>query len=566
MRMTKSKILRKLFKEKDIVSIVGAHDGLSAKLVEYCGFDAVWASGLEISTSYAVPDANILTMSQYLERASEANDAVSIPVVADCDTGYGNSNNVMHMVRRYEAAGIAAVCIEDKKFPKVNSLFLGGRQELAPIAEFVGKITAAKNTQVSNSFMVIARVEALIAGAGEKEALLRAEKYVEAGADAILIHSKSKKYDEIVSFAKKWDKRAPLVIVPTTYPSIMADLSKEELSGLGIKMLIYANHGLRASIKATVQVLKEIKSSGGIHNIDEKIAPLDEVFKLQGIIDMKQQEQKYLKSEHEDVAVVIPAAGQPVNQDSIEPLLRDRSLCMIDINGKSLLQRNIDILRVLGIKDINIVVGYKQERFHSEFGLSAVNLIVNSEFKTKHILHSVMLAGERMVDRTIVAYSDILFERQLVDNMLRLKEDIVLVGDSTYKKYGRRNKKLDLVKVSETLITGKREIITDELLTIERLGSDLDEACADFEFIGLAYFSRSGIRWFKDLYNKKKEELKNSDKTFHGAQNFGMASLVDMLQEAIDSGISVKLLPVTAGWMEIHEFEDYKFACKKIKG
>jgi phosphoenolpyruvate phosphomutase len=116
------------------------------------------------------------------------NDAVSIPVVSDCDVGYGNSNNVMHMVRKYEAAGIAAVCIEDKRFPKVNS-YIPGRQELAPIAEFVGKFLAAKNTQRTSDFMVIARVEALIAGWGQEEALKRAHTYAEAGADAIFIHS-----------------------------------------------------------------------------------------------------------------------------------------------------------------------------------------------------------------------------------------------------------------------------------------------------------------------------------------------------------------------------------------
>jgi phosphoenolpyruvate phosphomutase len=157
--MNKAQKLRELFAAEDVIRIVGAHDGLSAKLVELNGFEGVWASGFEISASHAVPDADILTMTQYLEAASIMNDAVSIPVVADCDTGYGNSNNVIHMVRKYEAAGIAAVTIEDKKFPKVNS-YIPGRQELAPIAEFVGKILAAKNAQQTKDFMVIARVEA----------------------------------------------------------------------------------------------------------------------------------------------------------------------------------------------------------------------------------------------------------------------------------------------------------------------------------------------------------------------------------------------------------------------
>ena len=113
MRINKAAKLREMFKKDGLIRIVGAHNGLSAKLIERHGFEGIWASGLEVSTSYAVPDANILTMTQYLEAATQMNDACKLPIVADCDTGYGNSNNAMHMVRKYEAAGIAAVCIED---------------------------------------------------------------------------------------------------------------------------------------------------------------------------------------------------------------------------------------------------------------------------------------------------------------------------------------------------------------------------------------------------------------------------------------------------------------------
>ena len=123
MNISKAKLLRSLFLGDGVIQIMGAHDGLSARIANREGFDGIWASGLEISASYAVPDANILTMTQFLERAIEMNESTNIPVVADVDTGYGNSNNAMHTVRSYEAAGIAAVCVEDKLFPKVNSFF-----------------------------------------------------------------------------------------------------------------------------------------------------------------------------------------------------------------------------------------------------------------------------------------------------------------------------------------------------------------------------------------------------------------------------------------------------------
>ncbi len=124
-------------------------------------------------------------MTDFFNAASSMNEAVNIPVIADCDTGFGNSNNVIHLVKKYEAAEIAAVCIEDKLFPKVNS-FIPGRQELASTAEFVGKILAAKNAQNDPNFMIMARVEALIAGWGMEEALKRARAYTDAGADATL--------------------------------------------------------------------------------------------------------------------------------------------------------------------------------------------------------------------------------------------------------------------------------------------------------------------------------------------------------------------------------------------
>ena len=123
--MNKSKNLRNLFSSHELIRVMGAHNALGAKLVEGSGFDAVWASGLEISTSYALPDANILTMTDFFNAASSMNEAVNIPVIADCDTGFGNSKNVIHLVKKYEAAEIAAVCIEDKLFPKVNSFIPG---------------------------------------------------------------------------------------------------------------------------------------------------------------------------------------------------------------------------------------------------------------------------------------------------------------------------------------------------------------------------------------------------------------------------------------------------------
>jgi len=283
--------LRELFDRQGIIRLVGAHNALGAKLAERAGFHGVWSSGLEISTSYVVPDASILTMSEYLAAAQSMAEAVTIPVVADCDTGYGNSTNVIHMVRKFEAAGVAAVSIEDKLFPKINSL-VSGRQALAAMPEFVGKIMAAKNAQRDSDFMVIARVEALVAGCEQEEALRRARAYVDAGADAILIHNGSRSPQPIIDFVQAWEFSAPLVVVPTTYYTITA----QDLEELGVKMVIYANHGLRASINAMLDVYREILETGSTASIEDRIAPLEIVFDIQGMPQLRRDEENYLRS------------------------------------------------------------------------------------------------------------------------------------------------------------------------------------------------------------------------------------------------------------------------------
>src|SRR3990167_2649609 len=183
--------LRRLLRKKGPILLGGAHDALSAKLIEEAGFDAVWASSFGVSASTkCLPDANVLTMTEMLEAVKGMNEAVTIPVIADCDNGYGNAINVIRMVKEYERAGIAGISIEDNPFPKKCSLYPGERQELVDKDEMAGRIAAAKSTQVSPAFFVIARTEALIAGLGMEEALGRAAAYEAAGADAILIHSR----------------------------------------------------------------------------------------------------------------------------------------------------------------------------------------------------------------------------------------------------------------------------------------------------------------------------------------------------------------------------------------
>lgn len=285
--MSNSEILRKKLESKPIVKVGGAFDAMSAKLVEMHNFDAIWAGSFAISATHALPDASIMTMTEFLNATANMVDACKIPVIADCDTGFGGPSNVSHMVKKYENAGVSAISIEDKIFPKQNSLLEGGKHDMISEKEFVAKIIAAKEAKRDQNFMIIARTEALIANLGMDEAIQRAKAYEKAGADAILIHSKKNTPDEIFEFADTWGGNIPLVIVPTSYPTIrLSDLKQHK-----IKIIIYANQTLRAAHAAMNRVLDQIADSESLDNVKEQISSMEDIFQLQKMFDIKKQEE-----------------------------------------------------------------------------------------------------------------------------------------------------------------------------------------------------------------------------------------------------------------------------------
>ena len=279
-------ILRTKLKENSILKVAGAFDAMSAKLVELSNFDAVWAGSFAISATHALPDASILTMTEFLSAASRMADACSIPIIADCDTGFGGPSNVSHLVKKYENAGIAAICIEDKIFPKQNSLLKDGKQELLSEKDFVAKIIAAKTAKNNPNFMIIARIEALIAGHGIKEALKRATAYESAGADAILIHSKKNTPDEVFEFCNTWNGNIPIIAIPTTYPTVTID----ELQNNNVKVVIYANQSLRAAHWAMAEHLNQLSNAKSLSEVKTNLTSMDDIFHLQEMYEIKKQE------------------------------------------------------------------------------------------------------------------------------------------------------------------------------------------------------------------------------------------------------------------------------------
>ncbi|MBM3302028.1 MAG: phosphoenolpyruvate mutase, partial [Deltaproteobacteria bacterium] len=244
MNAQKARKLKTLLSSSTLSFLAGAHDALSARIVEEAGFEGIWGSGLCISAALGVRDNNEVTWSQVAEVLEFMSDVTSIPILLDGDTGYGDFNTLRRVVKKLEQRGVAGICIEDKTFPKKNSFIGGEDQELALIDEFCGKIKAAKDTQQDPDFCVVARTEAFIAGWGLEEALKRAHCYHEAGADAILVHSKKRTPEDIIRFMEAWKDTAPVVIVPTKYYSSPTSL----FESLGVSTVIWANHLLRSAI------------------------------------------------------------------------------------------------------------------------------------------------------------------------------------------------------------------------------------------------------------------------------------------------------------------------------
>lgn len=253
----------------------GAYNAISASLVEKAGFDAVWLSSFAVSVAErALPDANLITLSEMLNVGRNMVASVGIPVIADCENGYGDVNNTMHTVREFERAGISAVCIDDNQYPKRCSLFDHLDRQLVPITEMVAKIKASKDVQRSAEFTFIARTEAIIAGCDVGESIDRCGAYLEAGADLLVIHSKS--WPRLLRVLERWDAPDSLVVIPTMFPEV--DL--QELRAAGFKMIIYANQAVRAALKAMEEVLTKLRRTGRAADVENDILTLDRIHEL----------------------------------------------------------------------------------------------------------------------------------------------------------------------------------------------------------------------------------------------------------------------------------------------
>ena len=280
--------LRQLLAISPTVKVIEAHDGLTGLIaektvVDHNGrldqFDGMWVSSLCDSTERGKPDIELVDMSARLRTVDDIMEVTTKPIILDGDTG-GLTEHFVYNVRTLERMGVSAVIIEDKTGLKKNSLFgTEVKQTQAPIEDFCAKISAGKKVQLTDDFMIIARIESLILERGMEDALTRAFAFRDAGADGIMIHSRKKDPAEIYEFCDRFrekDATTPIVVVPTSFNGA----TEEELASHGINIVIYANQLIRAAFPAMQETARGILRAHRALEVDEQLLPFKDIIRL----------------------------------------------------------------------------------------------------------------------------------------------------------------------------------------------------------------------------------------------------------------------------------------------
>jgi phosphoenolpyruvate phosphomutase len=524
---------RKLLFSEQLEFICEAHNGVSAKIVQEAGFPGIWASGLSISAQFGVRDNNEASWTQVLEDLEFMSDATTIPILLDGDTGYGNFNNMQRLVHKLEQRHIAAVCIEDKLFPKTNSFINGGAQPLADMQEFCGKIKAGKDAQTDPDFCVIARVEALICGWGMAEALRRAEAYHQAGADGILIHSALSVPDEILAFKQEWGNRCPVVIVPTKYYATPTDVFRQH----GFSMVIWANHMLRAAIAAMQKTARTLKEHEHLLSIEDKVAPVSEIFRLQNAVELQEAEDRYLPRGAEDTTAIVLAASRG---DELGELTEQQPKTMVRIQGKPILSHIADAYNAVGIKDIVVVRGYKKETVN----LPNLTYIDNNDFAETGELDSLLQAlrsRKGPARSTIISYGDVLFNKYIPQSLSQETEDCVIFVDSNWQEQGSYTR---LGGFAECTVPNSRKAFNAKIY-LKQLGNNIPQESIHGVWMGFFKVSANAAcditRIIVELLAKPANRK---------------AGVPQLLQELLKRQYPVRVLYTAGHWLDINSLED----------
>ncbi|WP_322094505.1 phosphoenolpyruvate mutase [Paraburkholderia bannensis] len=531
---SRSARLRQMLLSNELEFLMEAHNGLSARIAREAGFKAIWGSGLSISAQFGVRDNNEASWTQVVDNLEFMADASDLPILLDGDTGYGNFNNVRRLVRKLEQRGIAGVCIEDKVFPKTNSFIGGEAQPLADIDEFCGKIKAGKDSQTDENFSIVARVEALIAGWGMDEALKRAEAYRQAGADAILIHSKLSKADEILTFAREWAGRGPLVIVPTKYYSTPTDVFRKA----GISTIIWANHQIRAAVSAMQAVTKTIYDTQTLVDVEDRIATVNEIFRLQDADEYSEAENRYLSNSRSAGSAIVLAASRGKGLDAVT---EDKPKVMLPVAGKPLLRWLVDAFKKEAINDITVVGGYKAEAIDR----AGIKLARNERYAQTNELASLACAVNALDNDTVISYGDLLFRSYILRDLVESDAEFSVVIDSSPESENAS------VRDFAWCSAGDDRGLFGNKPYLQRVSSDQASqgTPANGRWIGLTSVRGAG----RDKLKAKLAQLQTR-------ADFDTLDMPALLNALIEDGEKIEVQYVRGHWRGVNDLEDFRRA------
>lgn len=506
-------------------------------------FDALWGSGFTDSASKGLPDVELVSQDSRLSTIQEIVNVTDKPIIVDGDTG-GNFENFEFFVHRLERMGVSAVIIEDKKYPKRCSLDADARQELEDPDVFSEKIQRGKKILISNDFMIIARIESIIAGYSVSDALMRAREYILC-ADGIMIHTKDKSPEAVLKFAEGYDRicedyavRKPLVCVPTTYNMV----TEKELRDAGFNIVIYANHLLRASYKAMETVCKTILEHGRSFEALQYCAPVSTVFDMVGFTEIKKKDMETMKKGSKAKVITLD-----LGLESLKEICGDLPLPLLEINGKSLIRRQLDSLKRCHITDV-VVAGR-----NGNLDVESVKYCDVGD--SKDIFQCISLMKPEMKEGFILVFSHILFDDSIMRQLLRSTGDIVIAADSSYPSYREEANNVNLVITKDKPLY--REFLSEMKKEVFAIGMGVKRDTATHEFIGIAKFSPHGAETLIQVCERVQREMVQKSAR-------GKVSFTDLLQEMINRGVTVNLVETFKGWIEITHKKNYELAKKMV--
>ena len=531
-----------IIKKKGHAIGLEAHSGLSGLVTEKLDFDFIWESSLTDSASKGLPDASIVGNESRIHTIDEILNVTTKPMIVDGDTG-GDEDNFRFLIKRLENQGVSAVIIEDKIFPKRNSFggTVGAGME-DPII-FSKKLEVGMKTKSTENFLIIARLESLIAGLGMNETMMRAEKYINAGVDGIMIHSKLKEPSEVLEFIPKFEelcnklgRRPYLIAVPTTYNII----SDDELINLGVDIIIHANHLLRASYKSMIDTATLISKSRRSYEADPAITSVKEIFSAVGYDKIIERD----KEKSPDISGFIASAG--------DYKINNTQRSLNKILGKPLISHQIETFKKAGIEKIKITVNNQND--FDTFLDKDINLVETKDIKQNQMLDSIMAGLEGIKGPVILTYGDILFNEKIISELIAGENDIVIAADSSYKYHKHEiDKKLELVSYKDPdNKPSRRKLKMTDTFEVKKVSKNLNLEEAQSEFFGLAYFSSEGIINLKSCY----QEIKEGNKS---------RFFIDILNFMIQREIKVFCNEFDGGWIELHTENDFELAEKELE-